>query len=67
MPTLAVSELNQIVGELLGEVLGGVKVVGEISNFTQARSGHRYFTLKDDGGQVACVLWKRAIAILQTQ
>ncbi len=38
--------------------LQDVLVAGEISNFTQARSGHLYFTLKDDKAQLKCVMWR---------
>jgi len=31
---------------------------GEISNFIQAKSGHIYFTLKDDKSQVRCALFR---------
>jgi len=33
-------------------------VEGEVSNFTQASSGHCYFTLKDAGAELRCVMWK---------
>lgn len=33
-------------------------VQGEISNFSQPRSGHWYFTLKDKGAQLPCVMWR---------
>jgi exodeoxyribonuclease VII large subunit len=39
-------------------VLGDVWVEGEISNFSRASSGHCYFTLKDGGAQVPCVMWR---------
>ncbi|MEZ4518242.1 MAG: exodeoxyribonuclease VII large subunit [Chloroflexota bacterium] len=29
-----------------------------MSNFTRAGSGHLYFTLKDSGGQIRCVMWR---------
>ncbi|MBN2470789.1 MAG: exodeoxyribonuclease VII large subunit [Anaerolineae bacterium] len=35
-----------------------VWVQGEVSNFTAARSGHWYFTLKDEGATLKCVMWK---------
>lgn len=38
--------------------LQNVWVEGEISNFTRATSGHLYFTLKDAGAQLACVMWR---------
>ncbi|MDX1613464.1 MAG: exodeoxyribonuclease VII large subunit [Candidatus Promineifilaceae bacterium] len=40
--------------------LRDLEVAGEISNFTEARSGHLYFTLKDVGAQIRCVMWRRA-------
>ena len=33
-------------------------VSGEVSNFTRAASGHWYFSLKDAGAQVRCVMFK---------
>ena len=38
--------------------LQDVEVTGEISNFTRARSGHLYFTLKDNKAQLKCVMWR---------
>jgi len=31
---------------------------GEVSNFTKASSGHCYFTLKDAGARIRCVMWR---------
>jgi exodeoxyribonuclease VII large subunit len=33
-------------------------VQGEISNFSRPKSGHWYFTLKDDSAALPCVLWR---------
>jgi exodeoxyribonuclease VII large subunit len=44
--------------------LQNVWVQGEISNFSQPRSGHWYFTLKDKTAQLPCVMW-RSTAELQ--
>ncbi len=55
-----VSELTGYIRELF-EIdfrLQDVEVSGEISNFTRARSGHLYFTLKDEGAQLKCVMWR---------
>ncbi len=38
--------------------LSDVWVEGEVSNFSRASSGHYYFTLKDTGSQVSCVMWR---------
>ena len=55
-----VSELTAYVRELfdLDYRLQSLEVTGEISNFTEARSGHLYFTLKDEKAQLKCVMWR---------
>ena len=55
-----VSALNAYLRELLetDEVLQDLWVRGEISNFSQPRSGHLYFTLKDSESAMRCVMWK---------
>ncbi len=57
-----VSELTQYIRELfeIDYRLKDVEVSGEISNFSRARSGHLYFTLKDDKSQLKCVMWRTA-------
>ncbi len=39
-------------------VLDKVAVKGEISNYKMYPSGHHYFTLKDEGGALKCVMFK---------
>jgi exodeoxyribonuclease VII large subunit len=57
---LSVSELTTQVKRLLEKQVGSVWVSGEISNFRpQGSSGHIYFTLKDAGAQLACVLFRQ--------
>ena len=55
-----VTALNAYLRELLetDEVLQDLWVRGEISNFSQPRSGHLYFTLKDSEAAMRCVMWK---------
>jgi exodeoxyribonuclease VII large subunit len=53
-----VSELNQQVNELLSLHFPLVWVSGEISNLSQAPSGHAYFTLKDARAEVSCALFR---------
>ncbi len=43
---------------LTGSRLSDVWIRGEVSNFTNHSSGHRYFTLKDKGSQLQCVMFK---------
>jgi exodeoxyribonuclease VII large subunit len=40
------------------EVLRDVWITGEVSNWTKARSGHIYFSLKDSGANISAVMWK---------
>lgn len=57
---LSVSELTTQVKRLVEKQIGSVWVSGEISNFRlQGSSGHIYFTLKDAGAQLACVLFRQ--------
>jgi exodeoxyribonuclease VII large subunit len=57
-----VGELNAYIKDLfeIDYRLQDVEVSGEISNFSQARSGHLYFTLKDEKAQLRCVMWRTA-------
>ena len=57
---LTVGELGAYIKGLLesDRLLGAVTVKGEISNFVYHRSGHLYFTLKDEEGQIKCVMFR---------
>jgi exodeoxyribonuclease VII large subunit len=55
---LSVSELTWEVKRLLERQVGRVWVEGEITNLRLQGSGHAYFTLKDVGSQVSCVLFR---------
>ena len=56
---LSVSELTGTVRALLEKQIGTVWVSGEITNLRAQGSGHIYFTLKDAGAQLSCVLFSR--------
>jgi exodeoxyribonuclease VII large subunit len=56
---LSVSELTTQVKRLLEKQVGSVWVTGEITNLREQSSGHIYFTLKDAGAQLSCVLFSR--------
>lgn len=55
-----VSRLNTTVRTLLEKEMGQVWLSAEISNFSQPSSGHWYFTLKDDGAQVRCAMFRNS-------
>ncbi len=57
----SVSKLNAYLSGLIERdpVLGSVVVRGEISDLSHAKSGHVYFTLKEDRkSQIHCVMWR---------
>ncbi|MHB1093656.1 exodeoxyribonuclease VII large subunit [Thiobacillus sp.] len=58
LPVLTVSELNRMARRALESSLPLLWVEGEVSNFTRAVSGHWYFSLKDAGSQVRCVMFR---------
>jgi exodeoxyribonuclease VII large subunit len=53
-----VSELAMRIKAKLEDQFPAVWVEGEISNLRTPSSGHAYFTLKDDGAQLRCVLFR---------
>jgi exodeoxyribonuclease VII large subunit len=55
---LTVSQLAAQLAAMVEERFPAVWVEGEISNFKVYQSGHAYFTLKDDGAQMRCVLFR---------
>lgn len=56
--TLSVSELTGEIKEILEGHFPDVRVEGEVSNASRSRSGHIYFTLKDEDAQLSCVIWR---------
>lgn len=55
---LTVAQLNRAVARLLAGGMPPVWVRGEISNFTQAASGHWYFSIKDPAASVRAVMFR---------
>lgn len=55
---LTVSQLTRQIRSLLEGEIGQVWVEGEISNHRLQSSGHQYFTLKDAGAQLSCVMFR---------
>jgi len=55
---LSVGDLNRAIAASLEERFDSVWVSGEISNFKAYDSGHWYFSLKDEEGQIRCVMFR---------
>jgi exodeoxyribonuclease VII large subunit len=62
---LTVAELTRQIRGTLETKFGAVWVQGEISNYKLHPSGHQYFTLKDQRAQIACVIFRNAMAPLR--
>jgi exodeoxyribonuclease VII large subunit len=59
---LSITEVTRYLRELLesDEILQDLWVQGEVSNLSRPSSGHLYFTLKDSGASLRCVMWRNA-------
>ena len=57
---LTISQINGYIQNLMDSdsLLTGVAVKGEISNYKVYPSGHHYFTLKDEGAALKCVMFR---------
>jgi exodeoxyribonuclease VII large subunit len=58
--TWTVTDLTRHIQERLefDAALQDLWLAGEISNFTRSSAGHLYFTLKDTGAAISCVMWR---------
>ena len=63
-PVWAVGALCRAVADTLAAQFNPVAVRGEISGFSRAASGHCYFSLKDEAGQLRCAMFRRAAQAL---
>ena len=54
---LSVSDLNRQARITIEQRFAQVWVMGEMSNFARPRSGHWYFSLKDENAQVRCAMF----------
>lgn len=62
---LTVSQLTLLVKGVLEENFEHVWVEGEVSNLAAPASGHLYFTLKDAGAQLRCVMFRASARALR--
>ena len=56
-----VTELTGKIKNLLEQNFNDILVEGETSNVKQNANGHIYFTLKDSGAQLPCVIWRNTV------
>ena len=57
---LSITQINEYIRSKMDTdaLLNGIAVRGEISNYKVYPSGHHYFTLKDEGAALKCVMFK---------
>ena len=57
---LTITQVNEYIRTMMDcdKLLMNVAVKGEISNYKIYPSGHHYFTVKDEGGALRCVMFK---------
>ena len=67
LKVFSVSELNLQARVTIEKQFNLVWVEGELSNFARPRSGHWYFTLKDDNAQVRCAMFANRNRLAQLQ
>lgn len=54
----SVTQVNRAVRRLLEDTIESLWIGGEVANWTRTRSGHCYFTLKDEQSQLRSVMFK---------
>jgi exodeoxyribonuclease VII large subunit len=62
---LTVTEITRRIKDVLTGAFRELWISGEVSNVTYHRSGHVYFTMKDEGAALSCVMWRSAAARLR--
>jgi len=59
-----VSALCRAMADTLDAQFNPVTVHGEVTGFSRAASGHCYFSIKDDTGQIRCAMFRRAASLM---
>ena len=64
---LTITQINEYIRTLLDTdgLLCNIAVKGEISNYKVYPSGHHYFSLKDEGGTLKCVMFRSSAVRLK--
>lgn len=66
-PVYSVTQVNRHIKDLLDtdQLLSGLFIRGELSNYKIYPSGHHYFSLKDEAGALRCVMFRQEAAALR--
>src|SRR5437867_1411439 len=62
---LSVSQLSQLIEGTLESAFHSLWVSGEVSEVSRPRSGHVYFTLRDETAQSKAVIWRTVASRLR--
>ena len=65
IPEYSVSEISFSIKTSLESQFNRVKIKGEISGLTKAKSGHIYLTLKDQEATLSSIIWKSRASLLE--
>lgn len=60
----SVSQITDIIKDILESSFRAIKIEGEISNWRPSSAGHIYFTLKDSNAQIKAVMFRGAASKL---
>ena len=64
-PYLSITEVARLLNDIFEVQFPQLLFRGEISQLQVAQSGHLYFTIKDEGAQMSCVMWAGVARTLQ--
>lgn len=64
---LSITQVSEYIRMMMDQdvLLAGLAVKGEVSNYKVYPSGHHYFTLKDEGGALKCVMFRSSAVRLR--
>lgn len=64
---LSITQISEYIRAMMDQdvLLAGLAVKGEVSNYKVYPSGHHYFTLKDEGGALKCVMFRSSAVRLR--
>jgi exodeoxyribonuclease VII large subunit len=62
---LTVSKLTKLIKTSLEDNIGYVWITGEIANLSYHKSGHIYFSLRDEEATISAVIWRMLAGVLK--